>query len=526
MTFKDISIFVIFFFFSFLAFTKSPVQLSKAYKQAAATLEISEESLPVLEISVVKTKGASYNKDSNIIFFDQKLFDLCLNLNCNPEAAFLFILGHELGHFIEGQNHPYGFIEHLQTDENYQLELKADYFGIVSCISNGYKTSEMINELFIKITEAYQPEPNEKYLSATARIEKVNNLKLQIKKFSYVYEIGKYLLQVGAIDQALACYSYLKQYLQIPEILNDWSTCNLIWSLEAYRILAFREVSGFNLKDINYAFPFELDPDARLFQKATKGIALAEESNEYIRKAIKKVYGEVHKGYHQSKNIRPDYLDININLSLFHLLKNPEYNEIKYDSVDFYINKGYQLNPTPNQFYKLRMIEGIYLDLLNKKTASQRILGEMKENNSAPQYLREMAKTNLELSITNHSDKVGNFNNSPEKVLLKMGPPFSVIFPDKNYMKVNLQGHVIYVKEENEYKTLSFDRKYNFRIPNDGKSIAFLNETNTSILERFYKPHQLFHDKSHYYYIYEGGVCFGFNNVSNRLNFNYIFRIP
>ncbi|CAN0542350.1 unnamed protein product, partial [Scytosiphon promiscuus] len=81
------------------------------YEQAAVALDIPFMNLPKLKISAIKTRGASFNKNDNVIDFDQVLFNECLKLDCNPEAALLFILGHELGHFIEDQTHPYGFID-------------------------------------------------------------------------------------------------------------------------------------------------------------------------------------------------------------------------------------------------------------------------------------------------------------------------------------------------------------------------------------------------------------------------------
>ncbi|MEM1138154.1 MAG: hypothetical protein AAGI07_20165, partial [Bacteroidota bacterium] len=365
------------------------------------------------------------------------------------------------------------------------------------------------------------------YPTIAIRQNQIQVLSTSINKFSIIYETAKYLLQVGAVNQAAICYTYLYQFVKIPEIINDLAVCNLIWTLEATKVLLARKVEGFNSFQ-NYALPFEINPEARLLQKPTKGVKLAVESNETVLTSLKEKLRKVQTGLHQSLFFRPDFVSAHINLALLHLMQNPVNQTITPDSVEFYLNKASMLKPNLKQTFTMRLIEGIQLDLLHQKTAAQHIFKEIVESNFTNEYLKKIATINLKVS-QEKQPRAQSKNNV--KIVERIGTPFSVLFPDNSYTVISIDNHQVFFKETKDYKTFSFDRKYNFRIPTNTYyplSICKLSKytTNFDINHIFQNiPYQLFQDSSFYYYIYEGGICFCFDQNTNRLISWYSYRI-
>lgn len=229
------------------------------------------------------------------ICLDSKTYLLCRGMGKDSLNALAFILGHELGHFINkhdkvGHNILPG-IEHRSFDRvtnndsdirgtDFKLRLQkaldefgethgeaeADFEGAFLGYLSGYQTLDAGKEL---LTIAYKEFSLDTltagYPSLDQRIEIINNTKSELEQLTPLFELSKYLTATGQYADAIPLLECVLEKFQSPEIYNNIGVIQLL-----------HIQSLFEKPICKYQLPITLDADFRaphpqFFNRMIKG---------------------------------------------------------------------------------------------------------------------------------------------------------------------------------------------------------------------------------------------------------------
>ncbi len=214
--------------------------------------------IPSLVLRNEESRVASIDYDRFEIVLEEKAYDICAKYG---DAALAFLLAHELTHYYEKHAWKNQFVADysdlsigvsLRSLEDQIInETQADYLGGFLSYTAGYNIDLKLGDILKELYAAYDfKEQLPGYPSLDDRIELSNRSTLKLKSLIEVFEMANWLTVTGKFQEAIKYYEYILMRYQSREIFNNLGVVNLFNALEF-----------FDVKDLKYTYPIELDID-------------------------------------------------------------------------------------------------------------------------------------------------------------------------------------------------------------------------------------------------------------------------
>lgn len=98
-----------------------------------------------------------------VLYFDEKLYDICQSFGADSTTALALVLAHELTHYYERHNEWMGFAQlakklppPVKAEEKKKLEYSADQRGMFQAFVAGYHPFSIVKPLYKKIYTDYK----------------------------------------------------------------------------------------------------------------------------------------------------------------------------------------------------------------------------------------------------------------------------------------------------------------------------------------------------------------------------------
>lgn len=242
--------------------TKADLTLVRTvYQSITEAVGDYRRNLPEIHLRDGSNNIAAYRSADNKIFVEQKALDICKSLGEDAEAALAFLISHELSHFY--QQHDWSeagfgtnFVADKATFNRHKLdEQEADTYGAFITHLAGYNTIKIIPTLLEKLYAAYnlQSKDLSAYPSLAERKTVAEEACAKSQELITVFDLGNYLLAVGAYNLAANNYAYVLQYIKSKELYNNLGIANLYAAL----VIPDRTTTA-------YFYPVEVDLDIPL----------------------------------------------------------------------------------------------------------------------------------------------------------------------------------------------------------------------------------------------------------------------
>lgn len=211
---------------------------------------------PSIKISKGEIAIAEYNNFDKSITIDSKVFDICKNaFPRNQEDALAFIIGHELGHYLQFNTGIRGFAEECIGDTNSEsIEREADKWGLFTAYISGYQSIDILPELIDNLYSKYNlPDlidgsPNKKDRKQIDQL-----IVKEVGELVDIFETANYLSAIGSYRLAASSYEHILTFYKGKEIYNN---------LAVNFALAALNIKG--LKVDEFIYPLEIDFQTRL----------------------------------------------------------------------------------------------------------------------------------------------------------------------------------------------------------------------------------------------------------------------
>ena len=275
----------LFFGFSLLLTTFAHVVsaqgiLPTTHYKYQVTLQVTEQiartfgdrrSAPRLEMPVRSKSGRIAEMilvGEPVLYFDEKLYDICQSFGADSTTALALVLAHELTHYYERHNEWMGFAQlakklppPIKAEEKKRLELQADQRGMFQAFVAGYQPFSIVKPLYEKIYTDYKLELNiPGYFSRDERIKLAQEQSVVARNAGVVFETGNFLFLNGQYALAERCYRYISNLLPIQEVIHNQG---IAWLQQAYQMTS--------LSTMPFKLPIELAATNRMLSDLRSG---------------------------------------------------------------------------------------------------------------------------------------------------------------------------------------------------------------------------------------------------------------
>jgi hypothetical protein len=209
-----------------------------------------------------------------MIYVDEKLYDLCAKFGADSLNALACIVGHELAHYTQNHHYKDGFFAGLlpnsfgipksvrknAKEQKMELEVEADYYGLLQGYLAGYNTYQLLPKVLGKIYEEYKlNEQLEGYPTKNERIGSAEKTVSEIKSLIPVFDAGKFLYLSKNYEDASTCFQFISNTFTDRDIANNIGVS----------VLA-QAINLMNKEEVYFAYPCELDAAGRLLSSTTR----------------------------------------------------------------------------------------------------------------------------------------------------------------------------------------------------------------------------------------------------------------
>lgn len=263
-----------------------------------------------------------------IIRFDEKLFDICINIGSDSTNALAAILSHELAHYYKDHSwcSDYAFairksnkyfaqkLNSASKDSKIEKESIADKDGVFYACVAGYTPFEIYGKILDKIYYSYKlPEKLDGYPTKQQRKNIAKDAETKAKYLYNYFKIGIKALEQNKFDEAIAALTESNSYIPFRETYNNLGVARTRKALT----LKVKTSEEINFPD-RFLYPLEVENKSRLNQEDTRG--LDDEKNEEMLRLL----NEAKKDFEKAINIDPLFYKGFVNLAcVYDLIGNP-----------------------------------------------------------------------------------------------------------------------------------------------------------------------------------------------------------
>jgi len=260
------------------------------------TIGDNRSAKPTIQIVSNKSIIAEYQFGDNQIVLNEKIFNFCRLMDKDSIATLSYIIGHELAHFyqdhldISKKSCPFLAYD-FQYPQQIRAEKAADIYGIFMAYQAGFlQSGDRIPEMIQKLYEYF--DLKNKLLTNYEDLEKRKNIAEEVKQKAdtliHIYQLGNLSLAIHELEIATACYQYIIQYYQGPEIYNNLGL--------AYTLMGMKVG---NKRTDPFLYPLELDNHTTLTKvradteqlnddEKKERISFFEKASQYLNSALQK----------------------------------------------------------------------------------------------------------------------------------------------------------------------------------------------------------------------------------------------
>ena len=194
--------------------------------QQIARIRDTQRPLPELRMYAKQSKlqvtAQFVGGNPNLIYVDEKLYDLCTKFGKDSTDALACVVGHELAHYSQNHQITDGFYAGLMfgfsgrifktnsVEQKIRIEAEADYFGLLQAYLAGYNAYEILPKVLEKIYEEYKlPEHLKGYPSKKERIGAAEKTANEIRQLIPVFVAGRVLLLSRNYAEAALCFEHI-----------------------------------------------------------------------------------------------------------------------------------------------------------------------------------------------------------------------------------------------------------------------------------------------------------------------------
>ncbi|TAH20582.1 MAG: hypothetical protein EAZ08_05820 [Cytophagales bacterium] len=253
-----------------------------------------------------------------IIYVDEKLYDLCAKFGADSLNALACILGHELAHYTQNHQYKDGFFAGLlpssfgipkgirksAKDQKMKLEIEADYYGLLQGYLAGYSTYQLLPKVLKKIYEEYKlSEQLDGYPTKNERISAAEKTAQEIETLVPIFNAGKFLYLSKNYEDAGACFQYISNTFTDRDIANNIGVSALAQAM----MLMEKE-------NVYFAYPCELDASGRLLSSTARS-TLSNDGKKDKKQQIKDLLKRAETHLEQVLKLDKAYTAAHINLA-------------------------------------------------------------------------------------------------------------------------------------------------------------------------------------------------------------------
>ncbi len=199
-----------------------------------------------------------------LVFFEEKMYDVCVSVGADSLNALAAVLSHELTHCYEKHTWEDNFkrdfkktqMDSVLRDHYMDDEIQADYLGGFLAYAAGFQPFGIMEKLYEKEYAAYglTDEALEgSYPPMKERVQIATNSHKKLDTLIQYFEMGNLLVALKAYNDAFEYYNAVEGVFQSREIYNNLGVVAFLTALDM-----------FQPTEMGYAFPIELDAESRL----------------------------------------------------------------------------------------------------------------------------------------------------------------------------------------------------------------------------------------------------------------------
>lgn len=253
-----------------------------------------------------------------MIYVDEKLYDLCTKFGADSLHALACILGHELAHYTQNHQYKEGFFAGLlpssfglsktarktAKEQKIKMEMEADYYGLLHGYLAGFNTYQLLPKVLSRIYDEYKlSEQLDGYPTKNERINLAEKTAQEIQTLVPVFNAGKFLYVTKNYEDAGSCFEYIGKTFSDRDIANNLGVSALA-----------QAINLMEKKEVYFAYPCELDASGRLLNSTTRSTNSGEgkrDKKQQIKDLLKKA--ETH--LEQVLKLDKSYTSAHINLA-------------------------------------------------------------------------------------------------------------------------------------------------------------------------------------------------------------------
>ena len=273
--------------------TKNIKKVFAQLKKAKGDFRYAQPQLRFVKKIPNNGKIAVAYPSAGVIFFEEKMYDVCMSVGKDSLSALAAVLSHELTHCYEKHTWEDHFKKDFQATQMDSLlhdnylndEIQADYLGGFLAYAAGYQPFGIMETLYKKEYAAFGLTDMAlagNYPPMKERIEIAEQSEKKLKLLIDYFEMGNWLIATQNYEEALLYFNAVEREFQSREIYNNLGVLSFLSAMDK-----------FDETTMPYAFPIELDVQSRLgvgkkatSDKATQ-IEQLQRAIEYFEKARK-----------------------------------------------------------------------------------------------------------------------------------------------------------------------------------------------------------------------------------------------
>ncbi len=335
---KNSLVYTIFFLFSLQALAQEVLLPTSHYKyllvkdicEKIARVRDFERTVPEVRMFARQSKTqviAQFvaTNGHQIIYVDEKLYDLCTKFGADSLNALACIIGHELAHYTQNHQYREGFFAGLMPTNNViapskntkksskehklKLEEEADYYGLLQGYLAGFDTYRLLPNVLNKIYEEYKlNEKLEGYPTKIDRIQSAEMTSKEIKALIPVFHAGKFLYLSKNYEDAIACFEHISNSFTDRDIANNLGVSALA-----------QAISLMEKEEVYFAYPCEFDAAGRLLGSTTRSTSTGggkKDKKQQIKDLLKKAQQHLDQVIKMDKTYSPAHINLACKYSL------------------------------------------------------------------------------------------------------------------------------------------------------------------------------------------------------------------
>ncbi|GAB4111391.1 MAG: hypothetical protein OHK0057_18790 [Thermoflexibacter sp.] len=335
---KNTIVYIIFSIFSFQSFAQEVLLPTSHYKyqvvqgicEKIARVRDFERAVPELKMFARQSKTQVIAQfvavnGHQIVYVDEKLYDLCTKFGADSLNALACIIGHELAHYTQNHQYREGFFAGLMPTSNVvspskntkksskehklKLEEEADYYGLLQGYLAGFDTYRLLPNVLSKIYEEYKL--NEKLEGYPTKIERIQSAEMtakEIKTLIPVFHAGKFLYLSKNYEDAIVCFEHIANSFTDRDIANNLGVSALA-----------QAISLMEKEEVYFAYPCEFDAAGRLLSSTTRSSFTGgnkKDKKQQIKDLLKKAQQHLDQVIKMDKTYSPAHINLACKYSL------------------------------------------------------------------------------------------------------------------------------------------------------------------------------------------------------------------